>query len=159
MTNYKLIVAHDKNRGIGYNLDIPWNIPEDQKRFKQLTVNQNVIMGSRTFQGVLNALGKPLPRRNNIILSRTLTNLDYPGCYLFSEPEQIIEKFPEGWIAGGTAIYEWFMPIAKEIYVTEVDGDYVCDTFFPQIPTDKWEISEKEEHSGFRYITYRRIIK
>ena len=66
--HYKIIVAYDDKRGIGKGLDIPWHISEDLKRFKELTLNQNIIMGSNTYQSIINMNGKPLPKRNNIVL-------------------------------------------------------------------------------------------
>ena len=153
---YKAIVAYDSKRGIGKNNSIPWYLPEDLKRLKELTVNQNAIMGSKTFQSIIDKIGKPLPRNTNIVLSKNLTSLDYPRTILCHSVEEVKDNYKEGWIFGGSYIYDLFLPYTQEIYATEIDGDFQCDTFFPQINKDQWIIKSTEQREGFKFVLYAR---
>ncbi len=154
--DYKILVAYDKKLGIGYEMAIPWHIPEDMKRFKALTAGQTVIMGSKTFKSIINRLGKPLPNRKNVVLSRTLKKLDYENCILCNNISEVLEQFNEAWVIGGYDIYREFMPYVKEIYATELDNEYTCDVFFPKINLDEWEIKSIENKDNYRYIIYSR---
>lgn len=154
--NYKAIVAYDSKRGIGKDMSIPWYLPEDLKRLKELTVGDTLIMGSKTFQSIINDIGKPLPKNTSIVLSKKLNALDYPKTILFNDLEQVKENYKEAWIFGGSYIYDLFLPYTKEIYATEIEGDYHCDTFFPQINKEEWIIKEREQKEGFKFVLYSR---
>lgn len=132
-----IIVAICKeNRGIGLNNKLPWNYPEDLKYFSRITKgngNNAIIMGRNTFESI----GKTLPKRTNIILSKTLTSNEK---YLIFE--NIIDSlsycksqnFDEVFIIGGESIYNQTIHLVDSIYVTEINKYYSCDTFFPEIP-------------------------
>lgn len=154
---YRIIVAYDKKRGIGKDLQIPWYFPEDLKRFKSLTLNQNIVMGSKTFQSIIEKLGKPLPKRNTIILTRKLDFPQYENCQVFNDLESIIKGISSAWVVGGGEIYKAFLPYTKELYITEVDGDYGCNIFFPEFSIEEWELTYEEQKEGFRYLCYRRV--
>lgn len=155
--DYKIIVAYDKKRGIGKDLQIPWYLPEDLKRFKNLTLNQNLVMGSKTFQSIIEKLGKPLPKRNTIILTRKLDFPQYETCQVFNDLESILKNIPSAWIAGGGEIYKEFLPYTNELYLTEVEADYDCNIFFPELSTKEWELTYEEQKEGFKYLNYKRI--
>lgn len=154
--DYKAIVAYDSKRGIGKNMSIPWHLPEDLKRLKDLTKDQNIIMGSKTFQTIINDFGKPLPNKTHIVLSKKIDKLDYKNVYLYHDIEEVKQQFQKAWIFGGSYIYDLFMPFTKEIWATEIDGDYECDTFFPVINNDEWEIKSSEQKDGFKFVLYVR---
>lgn len=133
----KLIVAHCKNRGIGYKNRIPWNHPYDLRYFAKVTKgagNNAIIMGANTYRSI----GRTLPNRHNIILSSTLKN---PALNIFTSLEDALHsckllKLDTIWIIGGEKVYREALEknIASEIHVSMINEDYECDTYFPEIP-------------------------
>lgn len=157
-----LIVAYDKNFLIGNNGKIPWDIPGEQTRFKNLTTGNVVIMGRKTFEEIFNKLGKGLPNRENIIISTT-KNFECENCYTvksFKEAIEFSEKnFPgkDIFISGGKAVYEEAIPVVEKMYVTEIDNVYYGDTFFPVFIESNFnkEIVEKKQGDvNYQYVTY-----
>ena len=135
----KLIVAKCINNGIGFQNKIPWYHKEDLKLFKQLTTNNGnnaILMGRKTFESIPNS---PLPNRQNIVISKTLEDSN-KDISIFSTIQNGInyarvKKYEELWIIGGSSIYEYCMQesIADALYITEINKEYTCDTFFPKI--------------------------
>lgn len=138
---YNLIVATDNKNGIGRDNELPWHYPEDLKYFSKTTkckgLNMNaVVMGRKTYESI----GKALPQRVNYVLSRSLKreNVD-KQINLFDDFEELLKdleknKFNECWIIGGAEIYNLFLEksdLISEIYITKINKDYNCDTFFP----------------------------
>ncbi len=151
-----IIVAVDKNLGIGKNNSIPWDIPEDLKRFKDLTTGHPVIMGRKTWESIPEKF-RPLPNRENIIISR---NTDYSasGAKTGESIEQAIDtaKNLEGgeeiFIIGGGEIYKQALPHTDRLYLTIIDANLETDTSFPEYSEFKKEIyREDKESNGFRY--------
>ena len=155
-----IIVAHCKNMGIGKNNDIPWKIKSDIKKFYTLTKdndNNALIMGKNTY----NSLKKPLKYRDNLILSNTM-NIDekYINNEIvktFTNINNIMDfcykkNYNTIWIIGGEKIYSYFLNdnILKNkinnIYVTKLDAEYQCDTFFPIIDTKIFRCISKQKH-------------
>ena len=144
--SYSLIVATCKNNGIGINNKMPWEkIDEDMKMFTKLTKgngNNSVIMGKNTFLSI----GRLLPNRFNIIISKTLDknnykDLDDSKFEIFDSIEKCIKycndkNFDENFIIGGEKIYKQFLKldIIEYIYETKIYEEYECDTFFPEVP-------------------------
>jgi dihydrofolate reductase len=129
---YKLILAVDKNNGIAKNNKLSWNLKTDLKRFRELTINQNVIMGSKTFESILIALNKPLPSRNNVVLTRDVFyNLKHKehSFKTVNSIQECLRDYKNGWIIGGKEIYDQFLPYCNEIYLTKISKDYNCDLF------------------------------
>ena len=132
----KLIVAHCKNRGIGYKNSIPWNHPSDLKYFAKVTKgtgNNAIIMGANTYRSI----GRTLPYRHNIILSNTLKD---PSINIFTSLEEAIQSckslnLETIWIIGGEKVYKEVLEkkLADEIHISEINEDYECDTYFPEI--------------------------
>ena len=131
----KMIVAVDKKNGIGKSNSIPWYLPEDLKRFAKLTKgngNNAIIMGRKTFESI----GKVLPKRKNLVLTRQEKNKDNLENLLYFNSFQDMDKhceeakYDEVWVIGGSSLYKQYISRIDELYVTEVDGDFDCDTFF-----------------------------
>ncbi len=148
-----LIFAMGKDNSIGYKNKMPWHLPADLAYFKKVTMGQPVIMGRKTFE----SLGRPLPGRTNIVITRNKEFL-HEGCIIVHSVEKAKEltKDKDCFIIGGAEIYDAFMPIADKMYITEIDSCFEADTFFPQIDYNKWKlvVSEpgvKNEKNPFDY--------
>lgn len=138
-----LIVAMASNRGIGLNGQMPWHLSADLKRFKQITLGAPILMGRKTFE----AIGRPLPGRENIVISR---HQDYQqaGCRVFSDLEAALAAYKnhdELFVIGGATLYQALLPQADHLYLTEIDRDFVCDTFFPELNAADWQELRREE--------------
>ncbi|MBC7476197.1 MAG: dihydrofolate reductase [Candidatus Sericytochromatia bacterium] len=155
--DYKIMVAYDSKRGIGKNNTIPWNIPEDLKRLKEYTLNQTIVMATKTFDSIIKDFGKPLPKRLNVVVSRSIEKIDYENCDLLRTTEEVLEKYPKAWIFGGSYLYNEFMPYVNQIYATEIEKDYECQVFFPKVNMEEWKITEEEQKDGYKFVTYSRI--
>ena len=131
----KAIVAHDPNRVIGNNLDIPWHIREDFLHFKETTINHTVVYGSKTFE----SMGKPLPNRKNIVLHFD-KSFNAPGCEIVTSIEEIVNRYKDSeevvFICGGASIYRQFLPFVEELIISEVKKEYVGNVFFPEYKED-----------------------
>ena len=155
-----LIVAYDRNRLIGKDGGMPWYIPGELKRFRQLTENNVVIMGKKTYL----SLGKPLPNRINIVLSRNET---FSGNNLYTARSltEAIEMVTENWkeldifYIGGANLYRQVMDMVDVMYITEVDAEFRGDTYFPEFDESDFT-KEIEGHFEstvpYTYVTYRK---
>lgn len=146
-----IIAAIDEKRGIGKNNQLPWHIPEDLKRFKEITSGHTIIMGRKTFESI----GKPLPNRKNIVITSQLQNLDgaINDLIFVSSLEQALEIAKgDVFIIGGGQVYGQAIEKADKLYLTLVEGDFNCDTFFPDYSsfTNENFIGAGEEN-GIRY--------
>lgn len=153
-------VAISKNNVIGKNNDLPWHLPEDLKHFKELTFGKTVLMGRKTFESIVARLGKPLPGRKNIVISRQ-GNLNVPeGVLVFKSIEDAFQELPNEdiYVIGGAEIYKMALPMAKQMLVTHVAGEYEGDVFFPEINWGEWRKIEEEKHEGFTFAKYERVI-
>lgn len=127
------IVAVDDKWGIGKDGTMPWpHLAEDLKRFKKLTDGAMIVMGKNTW---LSLPKRPLPNRDNIIVSRTLD--DSYAVKVDGDPKDIIARLKKAtesdiWIIGGAEIYRQFLPFCNSVYITRIYGDYECDTKFPE---------------------------
>ena len=138
LMNYKIIVAVDEKGGIGKDNKIPWNYPEDLQYFSEITKGNgknSVIMGRKTWDSLPKKY-KPLPHRNNIVLSKV--------GYSKKNCDTEIDFYDENWVIGGSQIYNLFLPEVSHIYLTKIPGDYNCDTFFDISYLKKNFILEKE---------------
>ncbi|PDH25913.1 MAG: dihydrofolate reductase [Puniceicoccaceae bacterium MED-G32] len=125
--NYRAIAAMAENRVIGNHNTIPWHLPEDFKWFKKTTMGQTLLMGRKTFDSI----GRPLPGRQTIILSRN--QLSIPNTQTVNTIESIesVATSDTIWIAGGAEIYQLMLPKCSDLYLTRVHQRPVGDTFFP----------------------------
>jgi dihydrofolate reductase len=127
------IVAMAQNRIIGKDNKLPWHFGEDLRHFKRLTLASTVIMGRKTYESI----GKPLPGRTNIVLSRTKTGREGSLRYVNSF-ERALEQVatPDAFIIGGAEIYKTTMSQIDGIYLTQIPSDYEGDARYPEIPAD-----------------------
>ncbi len=137
-----IISAHDKKFGIGINNTIPWYIPEDFKWFKSHTIGKIVIMGMNTYFSLPDKY-RPLPDRENLILCDDLQKkkiIEDEGGAIFSSIKQVIDYCynKDCFVIGGASIYKQFIDIADVLYLTEIDKEFECDTFFPTIDYEQW---------------------
>ena len=139
-----IVAAIASNNVIGQKNSLPWDIPEDLKRFKQLTSGHTILMGRKTFDSI----GRPLPNRTNIVMTKDI-NYQKKGIEIvFDEREAlnlIKDLNQEVFIIGGSKIYELFEPWATSLMITRVLKDFEGDAFFPEINWNSWQIESKEE--------------
>lgn len=152
-----MIAAMNQNRVIGYKNQLPWHLPNDLKYFKKMTLNKPIIMGRKTFD----SLGKPLPNRKNIVISRQ-ENLTIKGAEVFTSLTEAIESVknvPEIMITGGATLYEQALPLADRMYLTVIDYDCQGDTFFPQWNSNHWQTIDCQSYkqSSKNPLTYKII--
>lgn len=141
-----MIAAMANRRVIGFKNSMPWHLPADFAWFKKNTLNKPIVMGRNTY----NSIGKPLPNRRNIILTRNLNN-QIVGCELFDSLSAIIESTSDAaelMIAGGAQVYQQCLPMADRLYLTFIDADYEGDTFFPDYSQYQWEIIYEKRHKA-----------
>ena len=170
---FSLIVAIGKNNEIGKNNQLLWHIPEDLKNFKKITTGKTVIMGKNTYESI----GKPLPNRVNIVLSRNFLEIgkkisedrkkyenETTKLEFLDDFQKVIEKhkdFPEEvFIIGGGEIYKKSLElgIITRIYMSHVDfSDDEADTYFPEIDWEKWVTLTEENYDGWKFCIYEKI--
>lgn len=146
----KAIVAMSQNRVIGNNGTIPWHLPEDFKFFKTTTIGHAIVMGRKTYESI----GKPLTGRENIILSRTMS--ETPGVIIVRSPEDLLalENSQNFFVIGGAEIYRLLLPHCTELFVTKVPVTIEGDTFFPEFESDfdtGEKILETPDFTTWRY--------
>jgi len=157
-----IIAAVAKNNALGKNNDLIWRLPADLKRFKKVTLGHHVIMGRKTFE----SLGKPLPNRTTIIISR---NDDYQadGCLIVNSLEEAIlaaKSDPNPYILGGGEIYRQALEFADTLDLTLVHHSFEdADTFFPPIDFKKWKETNREDFKAdethdfdYSFVTYKK---
>lgn len=157
-----ILVAYSKNKVIGAQGTIPWKLPSERNRFKEICQGKKIIMGRKSFEEI----GHGLSYCTIIIVSRTMKKCP-EGCLLagsFEEAVRLAEDDENNCkilIAGGQEIYKQALPYTQTIYATEIQKDYPGDRFFPELPLDQWKITEEERHREngveFRYLTMKRI--
>ena len=137
-----LIVAHDKNRVIGYENQMPWHLPGDLQYFKKVTMGKPVIMGRKTFESI----GRPLPGRRNIIITRNPA-YSAEGIEVVSSVDEalaLVSDVEEIMIIGGEQIFTQCLPFADRLYITLIHHEFVGDTYFPAYEGWKLVSSEAE---------------
>ena len=139
-----IIAAMGRNRAIGYKNTLPWRLPADLQRFKQLTLGHHILMGRKTYESI----GRPLPGRTSIIITRQ-PNFQAEGCLIAHSLDEAITLAQsrgeqEVFIIGGAEIYAQALSIADRMYLTLVDAEPEADAFFPEFDENLWEkIDEK----------------
>ena len=160
-----IVAAMGQNtRVIGNNNQLLWHVPEDLKRFKTLTLGHPIIMGRKTFESIIKILGKPLPGRTNIVVTRD-PDYKYAGVKSVTSLEeafQVAEKEnpAEIHIGGGEEIYRQALPYVDRLHLTFFDDDKPGDAYFPEFAEDFIETKKypSQEHEGLRYqwVDYKR---
>ena len=151
-----IIVARAKNGVIGVNNTLPWHLPEDLKHFKNTTLGCPIIMGRNTWL----SLGRPLPGRRNIVVSRN-PEFKAEGAETFTSLEDAIDAcsaVEKAFIIGGAQIYDEALAYVDKLIITEVDTEVDGDAFFPDIDDMMWEEVAREEHNNgqlaYAFVTY-----
>lgn len=152
-----LVAAVSENNCIGKSGTLPWYIPEDLKRFKQITTGHTVLMGRKTWESIPEKF-RPLPNRKNIVITR---NLVYPvpeGVVLYHSVEEALQN-EQGdiMVIGGAEIYAQSIAHADTLYITHIQT-FIKDgtAFFPTIDRTIWKEVERDEHELFSFVTYKK---
>lgn len=157
-----IIAAIGKNGELGKDNDLIWHLPNDLKRFKKITLGHHVIMGRKTFE----SLGKPLPNRTTIIITRN-PNYKVDNCIIVNSLEAALKASaadPYPYILGGAEIYYQAIKIADSLDLTLVDANFEADAFFPQIDASLWEETSREDFKAdenhqynYSFVTYKKV--
>ena len=152
--NTIIIAGMTHSRVIGKDNRLPWNIPEDLQNFKNLTSGKSILMGRKTFESI----GRPLPNRKNIVLSRSMPK--QPGIFVCPSIEAGINRAKEFdqdlFIIGGSTIYQQALPFTDKMYLSFIKKDYQGDTYFPKFNKEDWEIESTKDFKEFEFVVYRR---
>src|SRR5690606_3178604 len=132
------------NGVIGRDNALPWRLPADLKRFRRITIGHPIVMGRRSYE----AIGRPLPGRTNIVVTR---RADYtaPGCTVVHSLEEALARAaasPEAFVIGGAQLYAEALPRAYRLYLTRVHAEIPGDTLFPAVDWASWREIERERH-------------
>ncbi len=147
-----LIVAMASNRVIGADNKMPWHLPADLKRFKQITMGSPILMGRKTHESI----GRPLPGRTNIVISRN-QQFQAQGCLVYSTIEsalQSLQTCKEIFIIGGSTLYDSILPKAETIFLTEIHREFHGDTYFPELGKDQWLEIERESINNSPEVSF-----
>jgi dihydrofolate reductase len=156
-----IIVATDNNRLIGKDNDLPWKLSADLQYFKRVTMGKPLIMGRKTHESI----GRPLPGRKNIIITRDET-FTAEGCVVVNSIDAALAEcvdVEEVMVMGGASLYEQFLPRANKLYLTQVHAELTGDTWFPEWNPEQWLELEREDHQAdennqfdYSFIVYQR---
>lgn len=156
-----IIAAIANNNALGINNKLIWHLPEDLKRFKRVTNGHHVIMGRKTFE----SLGKPLPNRTTIIITRN-KNYKANNCIVVNSLDEALKNAKQDknpFILGGAEIYKLAMPIVDKLDLTIVHHEFEADAFFPEIDTSIWKEKSREKFKAdemnkfdYSFVTYEK---
>jgi dihydrofolate reductase len=155
-----MVVAVSTNNVIGADGRLPWRLPEDLKRFKEITMGKPIVMGRLTYESI----GRPLPGRQNIVITRQAGYVA-KGCDVVSSPADALRaagNVGEVMIIGGGEIYRQFLRRAQRVYLTRVHQSIDGDAYFPGLPDDEWQLTGNEdipagEAPAFSFQVFERI--
>jgi dihydrofolate reductase len=155
-----LIVAMGPKREIGNNNKLLWHIPEDLKNFKKITTGKSVVMGRKTFDSI----GKALPNRKNIVLSRDVT-FNPEGVEVITDPLMALDvaldyndsEESELVVIGGAEIYKIYLPYVQKIYLSEVNYHGPADAYFPELIMSEWKEIHSEDLPNFKFKILERL--
>lgn len=143
---FSLIAAMDRKRTIGSEGEMPWHLPADLAYFRRRTWGKPIVMGRKTYESI----GRPLPGRDNIILTRD-RDFKAEGCLVVHSVDELLRlqekdlasNADEVMVIGGGEIYRLLMPMADKMYITRIDAEFEGDTFFPEWDEHDWELIEQ----------------
>lgn len=149
-----LISALARNRVIGTQDGMPWQIPEEYQQYLGFIRDQTVIMGRRTYE----IFGADLTSRYVLVVSRSLAPGEgYQVCGSLEDALVAAQQLDrEIFVAGGASIYAQALPLADEMYLSFIEGEYAGVAFFPEFDPEVWEVVERRKHSQFEFVKYRR---
>lgn len=140
-----LIVAKAENNVIGKDNKLLWHLPEDLKRFKNLTTGHTIIMGRKTFE----SLGRVLPNRKHVVFTQNpnfkVDDVNVKIVHSLSDIQEYVEDKNENFVIGGEKIYNLLMPYVSKMYITEIHKDFDGDTFFPNVDLESWKETSREK--------------
>lgn len=157
-----LVAAIARNGVIGRDGAMPWRLPEDMRRFREITIGHPVVMGRRTWDALPDRF-RPLPGRRNVVVTQNpewaADGADRAGS--LGEALDLVAGEPVVYVIGGGQIYEEALPLTDELLLTEIDADVEGDTFFPDWNRDDWDEVSREAHvsatgTSFSFVTYAR---
>lgn len=153
-----LIAAVAENGVIGVKNKLPWNLPEDLKRFKELTSEKVVIMGRKTYESIVSMIGKPLPNRKNVVITRQTDYKAAESVDVFNDIDLAIEanKDRDIFILGGSEIYKQSINKVDTMYITHIHKSYEGDAHFPKVNMSGWKIEEEDIRDGFSFVIYKK---
>lgn len=154
MLRYTGVVAMDAARAIGCCGGIPWRLPEDMRLFKRITMGHPILMGRKTWE----SLGRPLPGRQNIVLSRE-PGYRAEGALVVRDIAELAAaelQHEEVMVIGGAQVYALMLPHMQRLCVSEVAGEHEADTYFPEFRSFFSQRREVEVYDGFTYVEYIR---
>jgi len=168
VTSLAIIVAAAENGVIGRNNGLPWHLPQDLRYFKQVTMGKPIVMGRKTFESI----GRPLPGRSNIVISRNIT-FSAAGVRIVATLDEAIsladdiaqtDGAAEVVVIGGAEIYRLAMPRAQRLYLTEVHAIVEGDAMLPPIHWPDWREVSRERHAAsagnpfdYSFVVYERV--
>ena len=158
-----IVVAMAEGNVIGARNDLPWYLPADLKHFKEITSGHTVVMGRTTFESILTRLGKPLPNRRNVVLTRDPAFASH-GVEIIHNIEDIRSLGDDIFVIGGAQVYAATIHLANRLYVTEVHARIDGDAHFPAVDPAIWREASHEKHSSdeknqytYDFVVYERI--
>ena len=146
MNKTSIVVAISENSAIGKDNQLLWYLPADLKHFKDITTGGTIIMGRKTYDSI----GKPLPNRRNIVITRK-TDLEITGVEVVNSLQEALSlcaQEQEVFIIGGAEIYKHALAVTNRIYLTTVHQSYEADAFFPELTKNEWEEIHQEYHEA-----------
>jgi dihydrofolate reductase len=158
-----ILAAAAENGVIGNKNSLPWYLPADLKRFASITKPHTVIMGRKTYDSIFARIGKPLPERTNVIVTRQ-KDFEAPGCIVVQSIEEALSQpGEEKFVIGGEEIFKLFFPFADKLLITEVHASIEGDVYFPEFDKSEWQETSREDHQkdeknhfDYSFITYDR---
>jgi dihydrofolate reductase len=160
-----LIAAVAENGVVGRDGSMPWHYSADLDHFKRTTTGHPVILGRKTYENVVAGLGEPFPGRHSVVLTETLSDLP-DGAEAVRSVAEALSVARESareravgtiYVAGGSAVYETFLPLADRLVLTELHDSYEGDRYFPEVAWDDWREESREEREAFDFVEYRRV--
>ncbi|WP_226666745.1 dihydrofolate reductase [Metabacillus litoralis] len=160
-----LIVAMDEKHLIGKNNELPWRLPQDLAYFKRITMNHKIVMGRKTYESI----GKPLPGRENIILTRD-PSYQIEGCKILHSIDDILDLARNTdenvFVIGGAEIFKEVLPYSDRLYITHIHHEFEGDTYFPKLESSEWEsvstqhgVKDDRNPYEFDFVVYEKKSK
>ena len=154
-----LMAAMGRNRELGFGNKLPWHLPDDLKRFKEITRGHSIIMGRKTYESI----GKALPERKNIVVTRN-AGYQAPGAVVVGSIEEAFKEAGNGgdedvFVIGGGEIYKLALPYADRMYLTFVDAEIPADTYFPEFSESEWQATNAVPHEADEKHAHRFVFK
>lgn len=155
-----LIAAVAKNRVIGKSNALPWDLPKDLEHFRKITAGGTVIMGRKTYDSIVAKLGKPLPKRKNIVITSNPNYAVADGVEIYSSLELALKgrEADQVFLIGGAGIFKQGLDLAETLYLTELKANYDGDILFPEFNRSDWNRVIEQSHPEFDFVTYTRKV-